>query len=90
MGKSNKYGQLYAYENGEFVPVSVGRPGRRPKYPIHKLDVGDSFFVEGAKGHVSAVYQTARRKGIKVIQRPMTEEDEYGNPVKGVRVWRVK
>jgi len=87
MGKSDAYGQLYALENGEYIPVNVKRPGRKPKYPLHQLRIGESFFIPGAVEPLNSVYQRARKRGMKVKQKVVTEEDSTGQPLQGVRVW---
>lgn len=82
--------QLYVQNNdGQFVPISVKLPGPKPKYPLHKLSVGQSFFVPlndpKKRTPIRGIYQRARNMEIKVRQRVMTE-----NGVPGVRVWRIE
>ncbi len=90
MGKSDGYGQLYAIENGQLVPVNVRRPGRKPKYPLHKLNYNESFFVPGWKKHSSYMYRQARKKNIRIKQRVVHDEHPHtGETVKGVRIWRL-
>lgn len=90
MGKSDEYDQLYAKENGRFVPVSVRRPGRKPTYPLHKLSIGESFFVPGWTKHNSYIYKRARKLQIRIKQRVVYDEHpETGETVKGVRIWRL-
>lgn len=61
------------------IPIPVGPMGS--KYPLGKLEVGDSFFIEGQKT-LSGVFGQHKPKKFSV--RTVTE-----NGVKGVRVWRV-
>lgn len=60
--------------------------GRKKKYPIDQLEVGDSFFVPG-KVHtqLSGVRANAIRKGIKLSVR-----NETVDGISGVRVYRIE
>lgn len=80
--------QLFVYRNGQFRPVKLRMPGRRPKYPLHRLEVGESFFIpfkERKPAAMSFLFQRAKKLNIKIRQRVLTEQ---GQP--GVRVWRVE
>jgi hypothetical protein len=72
----------FKIEKNVAIPASV-RTGGKSKYPWNELDVGDSFFVPGAK--VSTFYtlttgQNKKDPGKRFIARKDGE---------GVRVWRV-
>ena len=66
------------------IPVTAARSSAKPKYPVDKLQVGDSFAVpcekEKAVGRQVYMHALARAIGIKVTTR-QTED--------GIRVWRV-
>lgn len=61
-------------------------PPSRLKYPLEKLDVGDSFFVPEKTGQSmrTTVSHYQRTRGGKFITREVTEAG-----VSGTRVWRV-
>ena len=73
------------------VPMAKGKAGRPPKYPFHKMNVGDSFFMP-CDGNAAEVSRRAwdagyRRFGPGVIgTRIVTNESGE----RGVRVWRKK
>lgn len=71
-----------AYEIQDDIPI----PGRfhRNQYPIHELEVGQSFFAAGRSVSDFGGYK-ARVKPRKFLCRTVTE-----NGVKGVRVWRIE
>jgi hypothetical protein len=80
--------QLFVHRNGQFRPVKLRVPGRKPKYPLHRLEVNESFFIpfrERKPAPMSFLFQRAKKLNIKIKQRVLTEQ---GQP--GVRVWRVK
>lgn len=81
--------QLYVKnDDGDFVPIDVKLPGREPKYPLHKLQVGQSFFIpfyNKKPGPMRSIYERASKLEIKVKQRCLTEN---GQP--GLRVWRME
>lgn len=54
--------------------------GRKWKYPLLEMEVGDSFFAPDTRPSVGS----ARKHGIKVTVRRVTEDG-----VDGWRVWRV-
>lgn len=74
------------------VPIPDGR-GRKPRGTysdvIGKLEVGDSFTVTGENAATmqSALRQAAKRAGIKITVRNMTEQ---GDELATLRVWRVE
>ena len=77
------------------VPIPDESRGRKPRGTysevIEKLEVGDSFVVEGysAATMQSAVRQAAKRAGIKITIRH--EEDDRSESEKvRLRVWRVE
>ena len=61
---------------------------------LKKMEVGDSFFVEGAKHSQlsSRISQLKKQEAFKLwnfITRKETKEIEYGQTkIEGVRVWR--
>lgn len=73
------------------IPIPTGK-GRRCKYPVGGMEVGDSFFVDKevksrnqleVKRALSSVYQYCKSIGIK---RGFTSRLEGG----GFRIWRTK
>ena len=62
-------------------------PPSRLKYPLEKLEAGDSFFVPGKTGQSmrTTVYHYQRTRGGKFLVREVTEAG-----VSGARVWRVE
>ena len=75
---------LYVYQNGSFWPLLRKRQGRPPRYPVETLRPNESIFFEGHTKPVHAIYERAKRLGIQITQRVVTE-----NGKKGVRVWHV-
>lgn len=73
------------------IPIPDGR-GRKPRCTysdvIGKLEVGDSFTVTGENASTmqSALRQAAKRVGIKITVRNITERGNYQTTL---RVWRV-
>jgi hypothetical protein len=70
------------------APRDAGRPNR--KYPLDKLQIGDSFFVPAEEvNSIDSVVQSAlrygRRHGVKFTTRKVTEKGKDG-----VRVWRIE
>ena len=66
-----------------FVPEVAGRSGRPYKYPFHRMEVGESVFVESPAfdgAALNAAHAHGSRHGKK-----FTGQSEDG----GVRVWRV-
>lgn len=80
----HEWDTLYVYRNGKFVPSELKIPGRKPRYPLHKLEIGQSFFIPGKAGNLKYLYERAQRLDIVIKQRTT---EEHG--VVGVRVWRV-
>lgn len=79
------------------VPVPPPARGGRPIYdhqfwPWREMQVGDSFFVPNGqfskKSFNAQVSTQARRLGITLVTRVWEQENEAGEKVKGVRVWR--
>lgn len=64
------------------VPIAPKGPGRPTKYPWRKMEVGDSFFAEGAsvKNFHAAAWRWGKALGRKFLLR------QHRN---GVRVHRV-
>lgn len=71
------------------IPVPSKYHEKAPKYPLDKMDVGDSFFLEivNGKKHSSLVQTITRYKkdhpGVDFTTRKITK------PL-GIRVWRTK
>lgn len=72
----------FKIEDGYAIPAERQPRVRRAKYPWNELEVGQSFFVEGARlrSMSSTASHAGRRTGRKFIVR---------NADSGVRVWRV-
>ena len=62
------------------LPTTSGA-GRKEKYPVSKMGVGDSFFVRSGnvESTAAAVYRAAARQGFRVMYRAVRN---------GVRFWR--
>ena len=58
-------------------------PGRKPKYPLRQMEVGDSFLVPG--GNLRTMRTMARIVGLQLGRKFKAQEQEGG-----VRVWRVE
>jgi hypothetical protein len=71
----------FQVEDGYAIPAARQPSSRRPKYPWTKLEVGQSFFVEGAplRSMTSTASHAGRRYGKKFVVRLADG---------GVRVWR--
>jgi hypothetical protein len=71
----------FKIEDGYAIPASRQGNTRRAKYPWADLDIGQSFFVEGAllRSMSSTASHAGRRSGKKFIARAAEG---------GVRVWR--
>lgn len=71
------------------VPIPPKCPtGRKSRYPINKMEVGDSIFFPdpiGPKAARAASGAGTRRKGQKFISRRLTENDQ-----RGTRIWRTE
>jgi len=70
----------YPVEKNIPIPLVRGGKGLR-KWPIDKMEVGDSFFSLEYGG----VRKSAKILGIKITTRQVEEDG-----VKGIRVWRIK
>lgn len=72
----------FKIEDGYAIPAERQPRVRRAKYPWNELEVGQSFFVGGARlrSMSSTASHAGRRTGRKFIVR---------NAEGGVRVWRV-
>ena len=69
------------------IPIPpVTRGGPPSKYPLKEMKVNDCFFLPKAKAKRvgTAIYNQARRVGIKVTVRQHIHEG-----VEGVMVWRL-
>lgn len=71
----------FEIEDGYAIPASRQANVRRAKYPWADLDIGQSFYVEGAalRSMSSTASHAGRRNGKKFIARAAEG---------GVRVWR--
>lgn len=71
----------FKIEDKHAIPAARQHNGRREKYPWSKLEVGQSFFVEGValRSMSSTASHAGRRNGKKFIARVVDG---------GVRVWR--
>lgn len=74
-------------EDGIPAPFYSGTRGPPEVYPWAQLEVGQSFFVPGAKSRpLSATCcKAGKRHGRTFCARPATKDG-----VEGVRVWRVQ
>lgn len=73
---------IYAIEKGVKVPTGRKYPDKRSKYPLRKMEIGDSFLIphEQSAAAKVTIYSYARSSGIKVKVRTLEN---------GFRVWRV-
>lgn len=80
------------------VPVPVNtRAASASKYPLDSLEVGQSFFIPGAKKSVQVTLSKgAKTRNIKITTRQTVDFeafDEQGNgigeKVPGLGVWRI-
>lgn len=71
------------YEIEKNVPIEMKTPILE-KYPFSKMEVGDSFAVEGQERFVvrAAAYAFAQRHGFKFKTRAVSDNK--------TRVWRIK
>lgn len=71
----------FTIEDGHPIPAARQNNSRRAKYPWADLEIGQSFFVEGAalRSMSSTASHAGRRNGKKFIARAAEG---------GVRVWR--
>lgn len=71
----------FKIEDNHAIPAARQHNGRREKYPWSKLEVGESFFVEGValRSMSSTASHAGRRNKKKFIARVVDG---------GVRVWR--
>ena len=68
------------------LPPPVYKAGRKPKYPIPTLGVGESFFLPGktsANGVNSLLQHWRKKLGHSYAQRAWVEDG-----VAGIRIWR--
>lgn len=69
------------------IPIPKVKAGRRPKYPLRSMHVGDSFFTPLDKRKSRAlsigIHGCAKSAGIKGATRSVEE-----NGVSGIRFWR--
>ena len=64
------------------MPNDLGRRGKRAKYPLKHMDIGDSFFIAGATSRsISGIFYPHKPKVFSA--RAVVE-----NEIKGVRIWR--
>lgn len=71
------------------IPTPKGSANGTRRYPFADMPVGGSFFVPGA--HTSQLTSAARHyRPKKFTARAVTETDENGNEVRGIRVWRIE
>jgi hypothetical protein len=67
--------------------VPIPKQTRDSKYPFAYMDIGDSFFVPGAKAASlqNAAKHHSKRTGHAYSSRTVTE-----NGVDGARIWRIE
>jgi hypothetical protein len=70
-------------ERGVPLPVRAGRKRRRPKYPLDRMQVGESFW---AAVQPSALHQCIRRADLDGRRFTVRPEARDGKP--GARCWR--
>ena len=77
----------YAIQPGLPIPTphSVAGPGPATRYPYHRMQVGDSFFVPSSTVKQLAVGHWQRVTGFRFSRRAVTE-----GGVKGNRIWRTQ
>lgn len=74
------------------IPIPLSALDRGTRYPLAKLTKpGMSFFISGGRPSTitSAIYDAARKLGIKVRCLTFMEKDGAGKDVPGIRVWRM-
>lgn len=70
------------------VPMPQAR-GAEMVYPFEKMEVGDSFYVEGKKGAtINGAIQAYIRK--EIIASGCTKKFACRSDAKGVRIWRIQ
>jgi len=72
------------YEIEKNIPIEKAVPICQ-KYPFSKMEIGDSFVVDGKERFVvrAAAYEYARRYGVKFKTRAIKGEEK-------TRVWRTE
>lgn len=86
----------FAIQSG--IPVPTKNGTATSKYPLRDLQVGQSFFVAGAKKSTQVTLsKAAKNLGISITTRALKEHTEFdgegngvGDKVDGLRVWRVE
>lgn len=75
---------MFTVESNVPMPATTLRGS---KYPVEKLQQGDSFFVPAKKSSPLSVYSCCKRIAVRnnftISMRKMTE-----NGVEGCRIWR--
>lgn len=74
------------------VPIPVFKAGRRRKYDFEIMEVGDSFFSTDYSQKVMAAacqYVKRHANDKKFRCKSVTEKNDKGFDIKGIRVWRV-
>jgi hypothetical protein len=80
-----EYHRMIRLEKGVAVyPPPIKKPKSESKYPFAKMEVGDSFYVEGDERLCAVVRTLAHRFARGSEIKFVTRRDENG-----VRVWRV-
>ena len=74
----------YKIDKGIPLPAAVG--GRKPKYPLLDMQIGDSFFVAKPPSVMYATTSYYSKKYGGEFTLAKWEE----NGVSGTRIWRVK
>ena len=75
------------------VELPKSERGADSIYPFEDMKIGDSFFVKGDKkkaGNVRGCKQWAQNKNNAVFTSRFREENQNGETVEGVRVWRIE
>jgi hypothetical protein len=73
---------MFKIEDGYEIPAERQPRKRRAKYPWNELNVGQSFFVDGAK--LRSMSSTASHAGRRLSRKFVVRNAEHG-----VRVWRL-
>ena len=73
---------LVMYEVSKDIPPprGAGKPGKEPKYPVGKMEVGDSFFSVNCDAAKTAAHAHGLKNGKKFATRKRDG---------GVRIWRI-
>ena len=74
-------------EKGIPYPLNRARPPRFAKYPWAEMEVGDSFFVLGARRDSLASVCSSAGARLKRTFRCLVEDD---GALRGIRVWRLE